>query len=144
MIISSNHKDIDNAGQLHQDLPNKQGSRHSFEGRQLLHLGHRSGDISTYCWEKFVTFCKIYAKLYRAWDIVQVIFLHVLQNIIEHGAQCYSLCQRVLFGKEHPLLNFQETKGSLPSYLPCETFNGPFCPHIIYIHWIFLSAHIII
>ena len=47
--------------------------------------------------KSFFTFCKIYAKLYRAWDIVQLIFLHVLQNIIERGAQCFSLCQRVSF-----------------------------------------------
>ena len=49
--ISSNHHRADNAGEFHQDLPNKQGSRHSLEGRQLLHLGHCRGDISTR-WEK--------------------------------------------------------------------------------------------
>ena len=83
LIISSNHHghrqyhhtiiDIDIAGEFHQDLPDKQSSRHSFEGRQLLHLGHRSGDISIIHCTMYIEHhtCDIsthFAKYYRAWS----------------------------------------------------------------------------
>ena len=40
--------EVSPAGELHQDLPNKQGFGHSFQGRQLLHLGHCAGQQKIY------------------------------------------------------------------------------------------------